>query len=123
MIEASVIKATELATTDLEVLHILCGESLHTRNSELYNCRACYNREAFNEDGILYLEKFPTCEASYIGDKCVVTWRCCLDPPLCKLDSETILTRLHFMYSNIINCSDNTTRRYIEHMTSCTYEF
>ena len=77
MIKASLSKANELATTDLEVLDILCGESLHTSNSELYNCGACYNREALNEDGYLDLEKFPTCEATYISDKCVVTWPCC----------------------------------------------
>ena len=119
MIKASISKATELATTDLEVLDILCGESLHTINSELYNCGACYNPEAFNEDGILDLEKFPTCETNFIGDKCVLTWRCCLDPPLCRLDSETILTRLRAIYSSIVNCSATTTRRYIEHMDDC----
>ena len=52
MMKASTSKANELATTDLEVLDILCGESLHTINSELYNCGACYNPEALNEDGI-----------------------------------------------------------------------
>ena len=58
MIKASISKANKLATTDLEVLDILCGESLHTINSELYNCGACYNPEAFNEDGILDLANF-----------------------------------------------------------------
>lgn len=119
-IKATVHKANELATTDLEVLDILCGESLHTSNTELYNCGACYNSQAFNEDGILDLEKFPTCQQHYIGGKYVFTWECCLDPPLCKLDSQDILRRLDAIYLRIINCAANTTRQYIEHIDDCS---
>lgn len=58
MIKASISKASEVATTDLEVLDVLYGESLHTSNSgKLYHCGACYNCEALNEDGILDVEK------------------------------------------------------------------
>ena len=66
-ITASLNKAAEVATTDLEVFDILCG----TSNTELYNCGACYNSEG--DDGVLDLEKFPNCKISYIGDKCVAT--------------------------------------------------
>ena len=82
--------------------------------TQLYNCGACYNSEAFNDNGLLDLEKFPTCKISYIGDKC------CLDPPLCKLDSEVILTRLRAIYSKILRSSANATRRYIKEMDDCT---
>ena len=51
-------KAAEVATTDLEVLDILCGESLHTSNTELYNCGASYNSEAFNDDGLWIWRNF-----------------------------------------------------------------
>ena len=119
-ITASISKAKEVATTDLEMLDVLCGGSLHTSNSELYNCGACYNSEAFNEDGLLDFEKFPNCEINYIGDKCFVTWECCLDPPLCKLDGEVILSRLHTIYSKIVNCSASAARQYMEHMDDCT---
>ena len=119
-ITASLNKAAEVATTDLEVLDILCGESLHTSNTELYNCGACYNSEALNDDGILDLEKFPNCKISYTGDKCVATWECCLDPPLCKLDGEVILTRLRAIYSKILRSSANATRQYIKEMDDCT---
>lgn len=88
MVKASVSKASQFANTDLEVLDIFCGGSLHTINTELYNCGACYNPEALNDDGILDLEKFPSTQINYVGDKCVATWECCLDPPLCKLDTE-----------------------------------
>ena len=66
------------------------------------------------------MEKFPSCKINYTGDKCVITWECSLDPPLCKLDGEAILTRLHAIYSKIVNCSANTTRQYMEHMDDCT---
>ena len=48
MVRSSISKAAEVATTDL-----------HTNNTELYNCGACYHSEAFNEDGLLDFEKFP----------------------------------------------------------------
>ena len=120
MVRSSISKAAEVATTDLEILDILCGESLHTNNTELYNCGACYHSEAFNEDGLLDFEKFPNCEINYIGDKAIVTWECSLDPPLCKLDGEVILTRLRAIYSNIIECSATTSRRYIRQMNDCS---
>ena len=120
MVKASISKATEVANTDLEVLDIFCGGSLHTSNTELYNCGACYNPEALNDDGILDLEKFPSTQINYVGDKCVATWECCLDPPLCKLDAEEILTKLRAIYSNMIDCSANATRKYIRYIDDCS---
>ena len=99
MVRSSISKAAEVSSTNLEILDILCGKSLHTNNTELYNCGTCYHSEAFNEDGLLDFEKFPNCEINYIGDKAIVTWECALDPPLCKLDGEVILTRLQAIYS------------------------
>ena len=93
MIEASISKANEVATTDLEVLDVFCGASLHTSNTELFNTAVCYNSEAFDEDGILDLEKFPAYQLKYAGDKCVATWECCLDP-LSVSWSAVVLTRL-----------------------------
>ena len=120
MVRSSISKAAEVSSTNLEILDILCGESLHTSNTELYNCGACYHSEAFNKDGLLDFEKFPNCEINYIGDKAIVTWECSLDPPLCKLDGEVILTRLRAIYSNIIECSATTSRRYIRQMNDCS---
>ena len=73
MVRSSISKAAEVSSTNLEILDILCGESLHTSNTELYNCGACYHSEAFNKDGLLDFEKFPNCEINYIGDKAIVT--------------------------------------------------
>ena len=87
---------------------------------ELYNCGPCYNPEAFREDGILDLEKFPSTQINYVGDKCVATWECCLDPPLCKFDTAVILTKLCSIYSSNIDCSANATRKYIKHMDDCS---
>ena len=120
MVRSSISKAAEISSTNLEILDILCGESLHTSNTELYNYGACYHSEAFNEDGLLDFEKFPNCEINYIGNKAIVTWECSLDPPLCKLDGEVILTRLCAIYSNIIECSATTSRRYIRQMNDCS---
>ena len=66
------------------------------------------------------MDKFPTCQQHYIGGKYVFTWECCLDPPLCKLDSQDILRRLDAIYLRIINCAANTTRQYIEHIDDCS---
>ena len=57
---------------------------------------------------------------NYIGDKAIVTWECSLDPPLYKLDGEVILTRLHAIFSNIIECSATTSHRYIRQMNDCS---
>ena len=120
MVRSSISKAAEVSSTNLQILDILCGESLHTSNTELYNCGACYHSEAFNKDGLLDFEKFPNCEINYIGDKAIVTSECSLDPPLCKLDGEVILTRLRAIYSNIIECSATTSRSYIRQMNDCS---
>ena len=62
----------------------------------------------------------PSTQINYVGDKCVATWECCLDPPLCKLDTAVILTKLCSIYSSIIDCSANATRKYMKHMDDCS---
>ena len=83
----------------------------------MYNCGACYYPEALNDDGILDLEKFPSTQINYVGDKCVATWECCLDPPLC---AEEILTKLRSIYSKIIDCSANAIRKYMRNIDDCS---
>ena len=113
---ASLSKASELTTGDpSKIQGILCGESLHTSNTELFFPEVCYHDNAFDEQKTVMYHKFP----SYTTDAHktrFATWKC---SNLCNTTASHIPSNLMDIYSKIGECLPLMARRYVQQIDEC----
>ena len=113
---ASLSKASEFTTGDpSKIQGILCGESLHTSNTELFFPEVCYHDNAFDGQKKVMYHKFPsyTTDAHKTG---FTTWKC---SNLCNTTASHILGNLMDIYSKIGECLPLMARRYVQQIDEC----
>ena len=117
---ASLCKVSELeGGSPMPMRTILCGESLHSTNTELFYPEVSYHDSAFDSDGNIIYQSFPSYKV-YGTDKygnTLATWIC---SDLCKLDTPDLLNQLICIFSNIAECKPIEARRYVQCMDKCS---
>ena len=110
-------KASE-ATCESQLHDILCGQGFHTSNTESYFPSTTYNAAAFDEDGNLLRNRFPSHSINTSGNG-TETWQCSSE--LCCIPSKSEVNQaICDIYNKITECDPSEARYFIQHMDDCT---
>ena len=109
-------KASE-TSPESQMHDVLCGQGFHTSNTESYFPSTTNNAAAFDEDGCLFRNKFPSHSINTSGRK-AETWQ---SSELCCIPSKSDVNQaLCDTYTKIAECNPSEARRFIQHMDDCT---
>ena len=110
-------KASE-ATSESQIHDVLCGQGFHTSSTESYFPSTTYNAAAFDEDGNLLRNQFPSHSINTSGNG-TETWQCSSE--LCCIPSKSEVNQVICdIYAKIAECDPSEARYFIQHMDDCT---
>ena len=110
-------KASEV-TCESQLHDILCGQGFHTSNTESYFPSTTYNAAAFDEDGNLLRNQFPSHSINTSGNG-TETWQCSSE--LCCIPSKSEVNQaICDIYNKITECDPSEACYFIQHMDDCT---
>ena len=110
-------KASE-TTSESQMHDVLCGQGFHTSTTESYFPSTTYNATAFDADGNLLRDQFPSHSINSSGNV-AETWPCSSE--LCCIPSKSDVNQaICDTYSKIAECDPSEARYFIPHMDDCT---
>lgn len=117
---AMLTKAAETAS-DSQIHDVLCGSGFHTSTAESFFPATSYSSAAFDTDGKLLTNKFPSYTANASGTG-TDTWKC--SPTLCHIPPKPHVNQhITAIYTNIAKFEPLEAQHvhFIWHMDDCTY--
>ena len=106
------------AICESQLHDILCGQGFHTSNTESYFPSTTYNAAAFDKDGNLLRNQFPSHSINTSGNG-TETWQCSSE--LCCIPSKSEVNQaICDIYNKITECDPSEARYFIQHMDDCT---
>ena len=81
---ATLAKASE-TNSDTQINDVLRGQGFHTFTTESFFPKLTYSAEAFDSEGKLLVDKFPSCTSTVL-EKGTTCWKC--SPTLCSIPTK-----------------------------------